>query len=425
MCAIVVCAVAASLAHAADPYVFRYLDNALGFADKQGSLCNWWNADEKIVLDGETELPVRFLFTSSQRNVADGCLGHGWWFPLFESTVVQSDEGKVLMHAPGGFVFHLLQDAKNADKYASPDGLMEGRLLSGDGFEVKDHKGGWGFRFHKGRLQEAVTPTGDELRWIYEGTRVVKLTSKKKGDLITARYNQEGLLERFDLTQSKYWTQFGYTQYPLMAKVLEKAVPVRMVQSVGAVKAPGFDGRINYEPDTEAESLAMKVNYVSQATGKKLTENYSWDLNSGHILTDPSHTYTLTFPESVGAGPSKVVRTDAAGKSESYSYDTKTGVWEHLKKSGAVDRYHYVLTPGPNYGKVRRRDLLKAGSDSGFLKVYEASWDSAGRTLREIGENYSVTWQYGQDGSVVDCTVVDLTTGKRTSVTNMLKTIVP
>src|SRR5688572_12987016 len=77
---------------ATQPVTFKYINNALGFADRQGFLSFWWHADGKIVIDPKTELQVRFLFNSNQRYVVDGCLGEGWWFPMLESTITQRDD---------------------------------------------------------------------------------------------------------------------------------------------------------------------------------------------------------------------------------------------------------------------------------------------------------------------------------------------
>ncbi|WP_009962605.1 RHS repeat protein [Verrucomicrobium spinosum] len=384
-----------SLAHAAVPPVFKYLNNALWSADRQGCFSKWWLCDEKITLDEATELPVRFLFNSKPRYVSDGCLGYGWWFPLLESTVTQSDETEVTVHSPGGFVYRLFRDPKKPDAYDSLDAAIAGKLLPGDAFEVVDKKEGWKFRYHKGRIVEATTPKGDELRWAYDGTRVGKISSKKKGDLLTARYGPTGHLERFELVPNKYWTEFGYTEFPVMAKALGKALPVRMLPSVGSIKDnQDYQGKIGYRPDEDGLLQAMSLE-EQLGKGKQHDETFKWNVGSGAIASDGNRTYNVEIPEGVAAGArAKIVATDRDGKRESYSYDEKTGIWEHGLPDGSVKRTYFMLTPGMGYGKARKIETIEKGSTEPRLLAL-ASFDNQGRTIRERIADALETTQYG------------------------------
>jgi hypothetical protein len=90
---------------AAEPYTFKYINNALGLADRQGRVARWMDADEKINVDDDLQLPVRFQFNSDQQFVTNGCLGQGRWFPILESTVIRRED-RWLMRGPGGFTYY-------------------------------------------------------------------------------------------------------------------------------------------------------------------------------------------------------------------------------------------------------------------------------------------------------------------------------
>ena len=382
---------------------FRHLNNALGFADRQGNCAVWWFFDHEIKLSEGRALPLRMQFNSNPRYSADSCLGHGWWFPILESTVVQNDEGTVVMNGPGGYPFYFLRDPGKPGAFLTQDLKYKGQQTD-SGFDVEGEDG-WKFHYHLGRLRRAQTPQGDELTWRYDKNCVVGITSRADGDLLRAQYDSaNGLLKSLAGKQGEPSLSFTYGQVPLVVASPVGNTISNVLPTLGGVKdQEGLGGSFTISPAEDLAQLKLSLDYRTKDLRRHL-EQYAWSTQTKAILQDNFGTYQVAGQNQKDSH-AQITRLNTDGSLEKYSFDSKTGILEAQERSGIRFRKYMTFTPGASYGRTRKIETAP-GADQPFVTSYQAVYGSHA-ILRETETSlggYSAQFDYDDQGQVAKIT---------------------
>jgi hypothetical protein len=377
------------------PWVFQFTENALGYADQQGFCSRWWNTDENLLLEDGLELPVAFQFNSNQRHIADGCLGHGWWFPILESTITLAED-RWLLAGPGGYLFSLFPHKDDPSVLKTLDtGLLVRKQPDGD-FLVEDKRQGWKFLYQGGRLDSAVTPKGDALTWVREGKRVVRIVSAARGDLLTARYNADTLLEHFELTQTRCSSKFTYTEVPL---IQEEGAEPKLAPSIGTLEdSYGFFGYITHRLEPDGKTMRMEEEFIPTRNGKATTgantllKVYRWDAATKQIVEAFGKAYEISFPFPYPGAHAKIIQKDPEGSIASYCHDIRAGYLEETRTDGTESKTWFVTERGPAHGKVARR--VEENVNRRRHSEYKAAYDQLGRVESEFIDGSEVKYAY-------------------------------
>lgn len=383
------------------PDVFKHTNNALGAADRRGNFSlREIISEAKLFAGVEGDLPLGIMFNSDQRCCANSCLGYGWWFPMLESTVSQVDENNVVMYGPGGMALYFARDPKASDVYLTRDFRYRGRQASEKDFTVEDGKG-WALSFHEGRLFRLRAPDGDEFKWNYVANRVTSIVSKKNGELLRAQYDpQTGLLKSLETSSADGRGRkitLSYTQVPLIARMTGDLRAIqRLLPSLAEVKRKNGEGvKFDIEASNDlAEYRMFKVQTDADGTIQK--DRYSWRADGRLLVSDTSSTYHVIQPDDRWEH-AKIERIFPDGTQAGYAYNAKTGILEEAPRGGGRKTTSYILSPGPAFGKIRRR-TQPSGEELGF------EYDQTGRLLRRTikGIQGATITSFGQDGSRIE-----------------------
>ncbi|MBC2601986.1 hypothetical protein [Puniceicoccus vermicola] len=128
----------------------------------------------------------------------------------------------------------------------------------------------------------------------------------------------------------------------------------------------------------------------------------AWEARSGFLVEDSGGDYTVTskgldpeqpdFAENQSKGgiapySVRIEKQLEDGSLELWSYNYRTGVRERTDSStGEVFRETFIVSPGPAYGELRRREKKGASAESWKL-IEQRAYNPDGRLIRVIGGN--------------------------------------
>ncbi len=361
--------------------------NGIGAANYQGNLEIWREVDQ-IDLGEGMRLPLRIKF-SSEKGVR-GIFGEGFWCPLIEAHALRIRPDMIKANLPCGKALYLRQIPKERNKFRTLDHQWTGTLTEQAFTITRDD--GWALEFFSGRLVSLTTDNGRKLKWIfngtqpsaiYEGTKPI-LKVEVKGDKVTF----------FSNLRSHVAT-------------LGKRPHVSVVQKQTIVE--GFDeclvGLTFADKTVEnfdfslTEEHAPKLVFTDR---ERANTTYTWDATTGHIRTQDGWKYEVGAIADKFALPA-ISRIDSAGKRESVYVDKVLGIHSRTDTNGVKTVVYTFPEPGPLYEKVQKVDQEKDGVEK---TIYKASYDEAGRLIREVDEKgFSTVYSFSKDGQFTGKTI--------------------
>lgn len=382
-------------AGAKNPEVLWAAKNAIGSADKLGFCSVWLTLNESLLLDGGFKLPLRIEHNSMQRKTGSSCLGHGWWFPLLESTVTETNEVTSALHSPGGETLYFYRDPQDPSKYQTRDVGYTGTIRPGDVFEVETPER-WTLRFVKGRLRNMKMAGGDELTWEYQRNLLSRITSRKLGELLVADYEGDSL-KQLRCNQGRDTLTFVQGDFPLTASLAGRSTVANVTKSLVACRSAQLqEFGLRYEVTNDVSHLNMFVDRGAAKAGPG-TELYQWRTADGVISQDPEGSYRVENANPALPGHAiNIVRTSGNGKKEGYSFDASRGLWKKLLADGSERSTYFVMTPGPTFGHARKIERRVAPGDakSEVQNLYSARFDLSGRVVREVRDDMEIEYRY-------------------------------
>jgi len=364
---------------------FTHPKSHLGSSDKDGCLYFWIELS-KLELNDGSKLPVRLRFATGPKS-GSSLLGRFWWCPVLESSLISTGEKSIEVTTLGGrrIALHLKKDGA----FSSGDGRYKARAVSPS--EMALSADGWEYRFVSGKLKSARRADGLELEWVYQGSKLLSLNDKAGGPLLSLEYAANGSLpaalvigkDRYNLTLQ---------QVPVTTEVAGQVVIAGYASSLATMRSEktGLQFPIVLERDGK-----FRMDYLLDGS---LIERYTWKSSNGSLETDGEWTYKASKMEN---GASLVERTNKAGKTQSYWYDTRTGVSEHKLPDGVLVARQYFVAEGPTRNKLRRLVRSKDGVE---FESRQWSYDEMGRKIRERIGDIERTWEWRPDGKLAATT---------------------
>ena len=352
----------------------------LGFSNPQGQIVLWTEL-EPIVLSDGTLLPLRLRF-SGEETTGVSLFGQFWWCPVAECTLVARDEKFFTMTTFGGRTVFLKKDKDGG--MASRDGRYIGRVVSPSETHVEGE--GWTYRFVRGRLMGAKK-AGVDLEWKYDGSKLVSISERTGTAVLTLEYIVNEPLPVAIAT--------GKTRYALKSQQVPVVSPVPGSPLVAGFAPTLLDLSGAFHSEVFPITLETDGTYVmSHERNEGSARRFVWDAASGLLISDGKWTYQVAAKE--GHAPI-VSRTNAAGQLESYFYDTRKGISEHLQPDGTVVKRIYFINAGPAWHKIRKLTISK---DDKELESRQWSYDESGRLIRETIGQLERYWTFHENGKL-------------------------
>lgn len=388
-------------------YLFPYPMNRLGWADGSGKLSVWVNGDWKVDLGDGESLPLRFHFSSMQDRISEGLLGAGWWVPLLESTIVQRSETIVRLTALGGQTVYLYAKPGEEGLFQSKDGRWSGNLETGDTFKIEG-VGGWYYRYKAGRIADATSPSGKQLRWNYlkSGLPSEILVLNKTGSISTNPSQRNLLKVDWGDNQKVEAISFGslritfeHDRFPKLSTSSEgyavagflpyvRAINVEPISSQSVQAQRVADLEIAFDPEG-----MFTANFIV-GPSHSVIEKFSWTPETGILKADSASNYEMKKAGSV----TEIVRDFRDGHFDSYKFDAKSFI-ETFNEGSKKIVTQFLATPGSNFMRVSEKVITANNDDQ---KRYRAFFDSEGNTLREISETAGGRIEIRKKGGVVE-----------------------
>jgi len=361
---------------------FPYPSNLFGWAGETGRLSIWINGDWKLKLPGGETLPIRYRFYGAQDRAPDKIMGGEWWFPLLESTIMQTSEQNKRVTTLGGRSKYLSSDPKNKNRFQTKDRQWTGLSTDGGRF-VMEGPGGWRYHYVDKRLVKVITPSGNTLIWnLDKNNRVKSITTDDGDQLLSVQTNEHGLVKEIK-THDGLEFRFKYQPYPATKTASGDEAHANAQHStnhISEILPDGESGRefiFNISADSKHKDI-LKMEYSRVTPNKKtVKENFSWQVDSGLIKSDSESQYSKA--KESGNNPRQLTRKFSNGGQEIYRWNNKTSVQYRERRDGSSYKTFYVKKAGPSYFKVNRVIQTRA---NGEVEDFVSQFDKLGRRIR-------------------------------------------
>lgn len=348
----------------------------------------------------ELAMPIQIFYDSSIKD--SGLLGASWRIPQLESTVVPDRDGAIWT-SPWGeqikFFSRKNTDSKTLTLYRendkgyshfSPfaDWVANGREDSGSWtfFGRKEMKG-WKFVYVEGKLTEVFAPTGQALKYFYNG-RLLTSVEQKGEKFIQLQYNGR-LLSSIQINGISHNFSFVDGKLRILPETKagkEKTLDVRFLASVFQ------DGQ------NPLEFKYDKIGYLSQIRRGEYEDNIRPDSSNnigiaGRILADRNFKYS--YPKN---SFNFVEIVNKEGRKAHSSYDSGKGILKRRDFSGKeYTTYYYMRYDVAYNGQVRqvldsqRRVVANCRYDKETGKITR---------FRDIAKN-DINYAYDKNGNLI------------------------
>ncbi len=354
--------------------------NRLKWANAMGTGSIWLGMNElgiKGWMKGG-DLPFSIHFSTSPQFPTSDSLGHGWYLPLFESSVVELGEEVVRWNSPGGEYCYLNREGDGSSQYSSADGNWHGELdVQHRQFKIK-HLDGTSFVYRNGLIEKLLI-NGSAYNWERNtgSGKTGKITQDSK-TLLECFYNERGSIKRLLFPQSGQSLQFAYQDRPVFVTNAGARIVGAVKPSLAKISATnGREWSFNIADEVSAAEDA--VSKIEIHTPNKSPQWFSWRSDGG-LVEDNKHFYTTT---SFDGGDKKIsTKSKDSGKGESYFYNSKTMIEERLLPGGNTAKIWFVGTPGKSFFTVRQTQEIDP--EGRVLSTNRFMRDSLGRLNRVV-----------------------------------------
>ena len=347
----------------------------------------------------ELAMPIQIFYDSSVKD--SGLLGASWRIPQLESTVIPDKDGAIWT-SPWGeqikFFSRKNTDSKTLELYRendkgyshySPfaDWVANGREDSGSWtfFGRKEMKG-WKFVYVEGRLTDVMAPTGQSLKFYYNG----KLVSvEQKGEkFIQLQYDGRKLSS---ILINGIAHKFSFAEGKLRVLPETKAGRERTMDVA-------FLASVFQEGQNPLEFKYDKLGYLSQIKRGEYEDNIRPEQSNnieiaGRILADRSFKYS--YPKN---SFNFVEIANKEGRKAYSDYDSGRGILRHGDFSGKeYTTYYYMRYDVAYNGQVRQ----VLDSQRRVVANYRYDKETGKITrFRDIAKN-DINYTYDKNGNLV------------------------
>jgi YD repeat-containing protein len=345
--------------------------NGLGSASPEGYVSFYIDVATADFGNG-LQLPLRVDFNSGSKSVSPYVGAHARCV-LLEAIAVQTREGAFDVGLLCGKHLYLYRSKKDPTQYWDRNHEWQGELKGNVLRVFRDDK--WELAYMNGRIATLRTDSGRILNWQWRDNVVTAITEGGRGGVFEVRFDPTSKLVTAFLVNGK-------------AYGLELTQPQELVSVPSLTKLTWPDGRSeSFALDTARNELTTK--------DREGTENrYTWHDKTRHIISDGEWTYQVGEVKSRYERP-PLSRRNKAGEMQAYSYEAAKGISTSQASDGTITRQYFVKSAGPNYMAVRKVERVEKGKTT---TTYRASFNEAGKLLREIDGNGKITI-YGYDAA--------------------------
>ena len=308
-------------------------------------------------LSPELTMPIELVYDSSSEKT--GAFGFAWRAPQLESSAVWDKDG-MLWTAPWGekvkffpksekvpadaVKIEVVEEAKKGRGYYAPYAEWEADVVSGDP-KVDGHwtiKGkrslvGWTFAYSAGRLAKITAPTGRSADFAYDKEGRLMAVSQNGTAFVELAY--EGALVK-SATVGGVTTALAYEKRTLeiLPHTKDGKVAHPMRPQLVSLKRGALDPvRFGYEG-----------NYLASISQGVQREAIAFEKSGRTARITRDDDFTYSYNGGVGL-------RDKAGRTASYRYDGKNGVFSIADFSGCKSTVYYFMRYDVAYlGKVRK-----------------------------------------------------------------------
>jgi len=363
----------------------------LGAANMYGYLSIWRQVDDVgLQLDKDSYLPLRYEFSSDSK--VSGILGPGFYCPMFEAKNVLIREQMMRAFLPCGKGLYLRRNVVDPNKFQTVDGEWIG-YLNGDDFTIwRDD--GWKLVYHQNRLSSLTSDENHIFTWSYSNG-MPSSVSEDNHEIITVEPNVAGQVAAFIFNGKRY--EVAYAERPLTQVLMGQVAIKEIDQALSSFGYP--DGKSDTFKFTLTPDRVPTLTFTDRDGQSTL---YSWDTATDYLVTEKGTQGDWTYKvgeitQDFGLPPISKIGID--GKMEGVTVDTKMGIFTTQGTDGVTTVKHVFETPGPLYGKIQKIEQISGKTTS---LVYRASYDEAGRLIREMDDKgFSKCYTYDDAGKLI------------------------
>ena len=310
---------------------------------EKGAVSHW----EQIgSLDlGEIKLPLIIGF-QTYLPYSSPELGAGWTLPLFDSNIVQRDEGTFDMIQPDGSWGLFRRDATNPNILHGSGGMLA--EINGDTITVNSTCGsGWKMVFNQGKLV-SLSKGNHNLSIIRDPLgRAIGLKDGAARVLTLEQDQGTGLAKSIEMGEKKY--ELSYDGKPRVERVNGVNLVGGVDQSLHKITFPSQDGGESETFDFAVTDKLLPNLKITDTQGRERMIVWGTD---GRILQDGEWSYTIKPQPDPDARFATIERKRADGKSEFWNRDEAKGE-EIIIALGGLIRKKTWFTSGVTSGHPR------------------------------------------------------------------------
>ena len=344
-------------------------------------------------------LPVELVYDSGSEKC--GPFGFAWRSPQLESSTVWDKDG-MLWTSPWGeqvkffpkneklpddaVKLEVVEEAKKGRGYYAPYSDWEADVVSGNPqkgaswiVRGRRDKIGWSFLYSGSRLSRVTAPSGKTLDFAY-------------GDAGLRSVSQDGVAFVEFAYTGKTATSITINGIVTALSYAERELEILPQTADGKVAHPALPQLVSIRRGSLApEKFGYTGNFLSSVARGAAVENIAFEMQGrvARITSDREFTYGY------GKG---VTLTDRLGRTATYDYDTKTGVFRISEFSGKkYDIYYFMRYDVAYLGKVRKIVDGKGNDVIGYR--YDAKSGNVTRVRDRFGNDR--TFEYDTLGRLV------------------------
>jgi hypothetical protein len=343
---------------------------------------NWGN----LTLKEGVSVPLLVVFNSSEEGTSP-YLGKGWRFAFLESQAVPLNEREIQATMPDGTKF--LFRRKTTDENAIFDGNQnwQGRLSSKNRQFTAWNSSGAKATWFDGRISELVT-SGANVQYRYRGETVS--TVSVNGSVVLQTKFDESSKEITGFVIEGKKVSLAKDRRPEIQVVAGNRMIGGWSQSLSQVEITNSPPR-KYEFAVDPLSLSPVLN-ISE--GKKNVAAFSWEPQTGNILSDGTWKYQVT-PLNNKWGDVTIKRVNENGNTQSWSYDAGVSQLDLEKDNSKVKITKFA--GGPIKGLLRKIEFTnqsppedRTPSPKGDVGPIKFNYDDQGTLLRVVSEKFQL-----------------------------------
>ena len=356
--------------------------NHLGYSDAAGRMLLWRDVTS-VPLEGGKALPLRVRFCSAPA-AGTPLFGKFWSCPLLESSLISKNEKTLIWMTLAGRTVYL-KEQKDGTCVSGDRNVVAKRVSPSEWMLTSD---GWSYKYVSGKLRGVKMKSGEELEWVYQGTRLLGISSGKSGNLLSLEYTANGSFPSA-LIVGRERHSLEYQQVPICANLMGQPVIAGYETSLSKIVGPGEMHAFPIQLEQVGDYV---MNFVSDHDDPR---KFVWGAADGGIKSDGKWTYAVATKEKIGP---VVSRTNKDGGTESYFYDSKTGTSEHKLPDGTLISRAYFIAAGPTQYKIRKATGSKNGKE---ISSRQWSYDEMGRLIRDKSGHFEFNWTWGPGGTLL------------------------